>query len=46
MSKILETVEKYEENVEVCSYCGNDRDNKFQCCGENHWIKRSEMESE
>jgi sarcosine oxidase delta subunit len=45
MSKILETVEEVED-VEVCPYCGNDRDNKFQCCGENHWIKLSEMEDE
>jgi sarcosine oxidase delta subunit len=34
------------EDVEVCPYCGHERGNKFQCCGEVHWIKRSEMEDE
>ena len=43
--ELAELLEEYEdEDVEVCPYCGHERGNKFQCCGEVHWTKRSEME--
>jgi len=43
--ELAELLEEYEdEDIEVCPYCGHERGNKFQCCGEVHWTKRSEME--
>jgi len=37
-----------EENIEVCPFCANDRNNRSTCCGEYFgeygWIKLSELE--
>ena len=38
-----EEVEEEDPNAEVCVYCGDKRNNRFQCCSENHWVKRSEF---
>jgi hypothetical protein len=38
-----EEVEEEDPNAEVCVYCGDERNNRFQCCSENHWVKRSEF---
>ena len=38
-----EVEEEEDPNAEVCVYCGDERNNRFQCCSENHWVKRSEF---
>ena len=38
-----EEEEEEDPDAEVCVYCGDERNNRFQCCSENHWVKRSEF---
>jgi len=38
-----EVEEEEDPNAEVCVYCGDERNNRFQCCSENHWVKRREF---
>jgi hypothetical protein len=38
-----EVEEEEDPDAEVCVYCGDERNNRFQCCSENHWVKRSEF---
>ena len=38
-----EVEEEEDPDAEVCVYCGDERNNQFQCCSENHWVKRSEF---
>jgi hypothetical protein len=39
----MEVEEEEDPDAEVCVYCGDERNNRFQCCSENHWVKRSEF---
>jgi hypothetical protein len=33
-----------DDNEEVCTYCGEPRDDKFSCCDENHWETKKEFD--
>ena len=35
-----------DDSEEVCTYCGDPRDDKFSCCDENHFISKKEFDKE
>ena len=35
--------EDYDEDEIVCTYCGEPKNERLGCCGENHWTTAKEM---
>ena len=35
--------EDYDEDEIVCMYCGEPKNERLGCCGENHWTTAKEM---